>query len=75
MFLNGQEKSNSVGLMTDHVDIYDFLKGNGIAFECHDHPAVFTCEKDLHRFMEASAHKPLILEVPSRSAESTAPIP
>ena len=27
------------------LDIYDFLKRHGIAFEKFDHPAVFTCEE------------------------------
>lgn len=31
------------------VDIYSFLDQNGIAYQCFDHPAVFTCE-DAERF-------------------------
>ncbi|MEJ2039210.1 MAG: prolyl-tRNA synthetase associated domain-containing protein, partial [Desulfosarcinaceae bacterium] len=27
------------------MDIYSFLNENGITFERHDHPAVFTCEE------------------------------
>lgn len=47
------------------------------AVQCH--PLVNTStlvipKKDLQRFMEATAHKPLILDVPARSAEATAPV-